>query len=110
MPRFDSPRYFVSDGENYHAIATDERKTIVMYFCNAGYETGILRNLDMCRYTYRWFNPRTGAYLPKGSFMPDVHRSYRVEQKPDQKPLGVAVWVAAAAAGMVLGFILNYFI
>ena len=33
-----------------------------------------------------------------------------VEQKPDQKPLGVAVWVAAAAAGMVLGFILNYFI
>ena len=33
-----------------------------------------------------------------------------VEQKPDQKPLGAAVWVAAAAAGMVLGFILNYFI
>lgn len=84
MPRFDSPRYFVSDGENYHAIATDERKTIVMYFCNGGYETGILRNLDMCRYTYQWFNPRTGAYMQKGSFMPDVHRSYRVEQKPDQ--------------------------
>lgn len=38
---------------------------------------------------------------------PDVHF---VEQKPDQKPLGAAVWVAAAAAGMVLGFILNYFI
>ena len=37
----------------------------------------------------------------------DVHF---VEQKPDQKPLGAAVWVAAAAAGMVLGFILNYFI
>ena len=33
-----------------------------------------------------------------------------VEQKPDQKSLGAAVWVAAAAAGMVLGFILNYFI
>lgn len=33
-----------------------------------------------------------------------------VEQKPDQKPLGAAVWVAAAAAGIVLGFILNYFI
>lgn len=33
-----------------------------------------------------------------------------VEQKPDQKPLGAAVWVAVAAAGMVLGFILNYFI
>ena len=38
---------------------------------------------------------------------PDVHF---VEKKPDQKPLGAAVWVAAAAAGMVLGFILNYFI
>ena len=38
---------------------------------------------------------------------PDVHF---VEQKPDQKPLGAAVWVAAAAAGIVLGFILNYFI
>ena len=37
----------------------------------------------------------------------DVHF---VDQKPDQKPLGAAVWVAAAAAGMVLGFILNYFI
>lgn len=33
-----------------------------------------------------------------------------VEQKPDQKSLGAAVWVAAAAAGIVLGFILNYFI
>lgn len=32
-----------------------------------------------------------------------------VEQKPDQKSLGAAVWVAAAA-GIVLGFILNYFI
>lgn len=38
---------------------------------------------------------------------PEVHF---VDQKPDQKPLSAAVWVVVAAAGMVLGFILNYFI
>ena len=29
---------------------------------------------------------------------------------PEAKPIGAAVWVAVAAAGLVLGFILNYFI
>ncbi len=87
IPRFDSPAYFVSDGENYHAIATDERNTIVIYFCNYGYQngykTGTLMNLDNCQYTYQWFNPRTNKYSEKRTFYPDAHRIYHVEQKPE---------------------------
>ena len=87
VPRFDNPAYFVSDGENYHAIATDERKTIVIYFCNYGqengYYTGRLMNLDECAYTYQWFNPRTNEYSEKKLFYPDAHRIYHIEQKPE---------------------------
>lgn len=38
---------------------------------------------------------------------PEVHF---VAPVPETKPIGAAVWVAVAAAGLVLGFILNYFI
>ncbi len=85
IPRFDSPAFFTSEKENYHAIATDERNTIVMYFCNYNaFETGMLRNLELCTYTYQWFNPRTGEYSAKREFFPDVHRMYKIEQKPDK--------------------------
>lgn len=85
IPRFHSPAYFVSEKENYHAIATDERKTIVLYFCNFGkYETGTLYNLDRSDYTAQWFNPRTGEYLDAHTFTPDTHRMYKVEAKPDK--------------------------
>ena len=85
IPRFDSPAFFTPEKENYHAIATDERNTIVIYFFNHGaFETGMLRNLELCKYTYQWFNPRTGKYLEKREFYPDIHRMYKVEQKPDK--------------------------
>ncbi len=85
IPRFNSPAYFVPDGENYYAIASDERNTIVLYFCsNVSYETGKLTNLDMCQYTYQWFNPRTGEYSEKRTFWPDNHRTYHIEHKPEK--------------------------
>ena len=45
----------------------------------------MLNNLDAAEYTYQWFNPRTNEYLEKHKFVPDVHRSYHLEQKPDKK-------------------------
>ncbi|MBR2861211.1 MAG: DUF4038 domain-containing protein [Clostridia bacterium] len=84
VPRFDSAAYFISDKENYHSIATDERKTIVIYFANRGFETGKLTNLDKGNYTYQWFNPRTNEYLPEHPFVPDARRQYRIEEKPDK--------------------------
>lgn len=33
-----------------------------------------------------------------------------VAQKSEEKPFGAIVWIAVAAAGLVLGFILNYFL
>ncbi len=87
IPRFDSPAYFIPDGENYYSIATDERNTIVIYFCNygmeTGFETGRLTNLDLCEYTYQWFNPRTNEYSEIRSFYPDAHRMYHIEHKPE---------------------------
>lgn len=84
LPRFDSPAYFTADKEKYYSIASDERKTIVLYFCNhQAYDTGCLHGLDNCEYTYQWFNPRSGEYSEKHSFFPDAHRMYHVEQKPD---------------------------
>ncbi len=84
IPRFDSPAFFEPEKENFYSIATDERKTIVVYFFNVGFETGKLKNLDMCEYTYQWFNPRTGEYSSKRSFWPDMHRTFRIENKPEK--------------------------
>ncbi len=84
VPRFDNLSFFIPDKEGFHAIATDERDMYVLYLCNIGYETGRLNYLEYCEYTYQWFNPRTGEYLPKHTFYPDVHRMYKVEQKPDE--------------------------
>ncbi|MBQ8510768.1 MAG: DUF4038 domain-containing protein [Clostridia bacterium] len=84
IPRFDSPLYFVPDGESYHAIATDERETIVLYFCNPDHATGRLTCLDDSDYHYRWFNPRSGEYLPERTFHPDAHHSWKAELKPDK--------------------------
>lgn len=91
VPRFNSPAYFVSDNENYHAFASDERKTIVIYFCNIGYETGRIMNLDKGKYTYQWFNPRTNEYSEKKTFYPDEHRIYHVEQKPEKEDMVLLV-------------------
>jgi len=84
VPRFDNLSFFIPDKEGFHAIATDERDMYVLYLCNIGYETGRLNYLEYAEYTYQWFNPRTGEYLPKHTFYPDVHRMYKVEQKPDE--------------------------
>ena len=84
IPRFDAKTYFIPDGENYYSLASDERDTIVIYFCNRGdYVTGRLTTLDNCEYTYQWFNPRTNEYYPKRKFWPDVHRTFHLEHKPD---------------------------
>ncbi len=91
IPRFDAASYFVSDKENFHSIATDERDTMVIYFCNIGYETGKLTNLDDAEYTYQWFNPRTGKYHEKRSFWPDSFRSYHIEQKPDKMDWAILI-------------------
>lgn len=83
MPRFEAPSYFTADTpEPWFSLASDERNTIVMYFCNDGYETGTLLHLDRAEYTLQWFNPRTGEYMPKRSFTPDPHRMHRLEFKP----------------------------
>lgn len=51
---------------------------------------------------------RTVIAEGKGEIVPpEVHF---VDPVPEAKPIGAAVWVAVAAAGLVLGFILNYFI
>ncbi len=84
IPRFDSPAYFTPEKETYYSIASDERKTIVLYFYNDGFETGALKNLDKCEYTYQWFNPRTGEYSEKRSFWPDAHRIYRIGNRPEK--------------------------
>ncbi len=84
MPRFNSLAYFKADKEDFWSLASDERNTIVMYFADkGGYDTGTLFNLDMCDYTYRWFNPRTGEYSQKQTFTPDEHRMFRLPYKPD---------------------------
>lgn len=85
IPRFDNLSYFIPEKEgNFFSVATDERDTIVLYLFNIGFETGKLNWLDMCEYTYQWFNPRTGEYLEKHTMYPDAHRMYKVEQKPDE--------------------------
>ena len=85
IPRFDSKAFFISDGENFHSIATDEHETMVIYFFNVGeYVTGRVMTLDDCEYTYQWFNPRTNEYLPKRKFRPDKYRTYHLEHKPDK--------------------------
>lgn len=85
IPRFNSPAYFIAEKENYYSLASDERKTIVMYFFGKDrYDTGMLTNLDRSTYTYQWFNPRTGKYLPEHAFVPDANRAYKVENKPDK--------------------------
>ncbi len=86
QPRFNSATYFVADKENFYSLASDERNTIVMYFCQKdSFDTGSLTNLDRCKYTAQWFNPRTGEYLEKTEFIPDSHRMYRVPFKPDKQ-------------------------
>ncbi len=85
IPRFDSNKYFISEKENFHAIATDERDTIVIYFANQDFATGKLTNLDRATYTSQWYNPRTNEYLEEKTFTPDVQRQYKVEDKPDSQ-------------------------
>ncbi len=84
IPRFDNPSYFLPEKPGYYSIATDERDTIVIQFFNVGFETGRLNWLELCEYTYQWFNPRTGEYSEKRTFHPDTYRQYQVENKPDQ--------------------------
>ena len=85
IPRFDSKNYFIPDGESFYSIATDERNVLVLYFFNPeSYTTGILQNLDMCEYTYQWFDPRNGEYLEEISFRPDEKRTCCIEPKPNK--------------------------
>ncbi len=91
IPRFDSPAFFTAEKENFYSIATDEKNTIVVYFFNVGHETGALKNLDMCQYSYQWFNPRTNEYSEERTFYPDAHRTYRVENKPDKMDMVLLV-------------------
>ena len=91
IPRFDSPAYFTAEKENFYSIATDERKTMVIYFYNIGFETGTIKNLDDCEYTYQWFNPRTNEYSEKHSFWGDSHRCYRLSNKPEEKDMVLLV-------------------
>ncbi len=87
LPCFDSPAYFTPEKDNYYSIATDERRTTVIYFFNYGYETGTIKNLENYEYTYQWFNPRTGEYSEKRSFWVDTHRCYRVGNKPEKEDM-----------------------
>lgn len=85
IPRFNSPAFFIAEKENFYSLASDERNTIVIYFFGKDkFETGMLTNLDDATYSYQWFNPRTGVYSEKRTFVPDVHRTYKVETKPDK--------------------------
>jgi outer membrane receptor for ferrienterochelin and colicin len=46
------------------------------------YATGTLVALERGEYTYQWFDPRTGEYLPEKPFQADQHRCWKVENKP----------------------------
>ena len=65
--------------------ASEGGKVVTVFFPTA-YNTrgsvGTLHNLSAASYTAKWFNPRTGAYIPISTFITPTNGNWTVPKKP----------------------------